>query len=275
MEMKKGQVESTLAIVVIACIIGVILIIAGWAWLNAMNKKTDLETCKLSVLGKSYSKPGGKSPLELNCPRTSISFYNNQVISRVKDKETTKKVITKGARTDKFSNLTDDIFFQVVSEELRNCWYKMGEGKLNPFDSKLLLTYNICLVCSSIAFNQVQAKTFTGLQEYMNETAMPQSDMTYGDYLSYTDTKSGIKMPITVSIGRKGIDTEDTIYFADHVNNQYYIGWPYKFNTNTTYYAVYAAWSTSLIAGSDPLNGILAIVPADYMPAISCQMLYN
>jgi hypothetical protein len=272
---KKGQAESTLAIVIIACAIGIILIVATGAWLNAMKKKTDIEGCRLSVLGKSYTKPGGKSPLELNCPRTLVNFESHKVTSTTSGTEITKKVIAKGVRTEKFNALSKDIVFQVVAEEARNCWYKMGEGKLIPFDQSLFFkTANICLVCDTFSFEPGLQETFLDFGKYLNDTEAPNLGMTYADYIS-RDVK---QLQGPASGGQVAVDIGKRIALLGN----------YEFSTNLTYYLIYSAFSPSIVikgpanfdsslfrASEEKAIGLLFLVDADNISTLKCDMLYN
>lgn len=303
---KKAQTESGLAIIIVSLAIAIIIIGGVIIWLTYLRSKTDVEACRLSVLGKSYSKPvAGKSPLELKCPRNYITFYNDKITSETKGRITKKKAYVQGAKTDSFKELTQDITFQVMAEELRNCWYKMGEGKLIPFDQALFFTQtNICLVCSVFWFDEkMQGKegTFSGgggtfggagadatwgsrtvqnpkifseFSTYLNETIMPNSEMTYGEYFQIDIQE--LQGPASayqqvVSAGkRSALFGEDT------------------FSTKNNYYLVYSALTPAKwMVGPNRFDiqvfkgmaekplGLLFLINADNISSLKCDMLYN
>ena len=290
--MKKAQ-ESTLAVLIILLAIAIILISAWGIYAKVLRMKTDIEACRLSVLGKSHVKPGGKSPLELKCSRSYITFYDNKVISEMNGKETKKKVSIKGVQKENFDALTDKILFYVMAEELKNCWYKMGEGDYLPFDQQVMKKNSVCLMCSVINFdNELQQNplTFTGFAEYLNNTFMPGtvtipgSGVTYADYLT-----RGIYERQRVPIGDSNFFTVPFLFTRVEIGQQSALEVSDTFSTSNTYYIIYQSFNPTLIKWNfvdefsilfggtprDEVYGALFIIPADDISLLSCDMLYN
>jgi len=279
--LKKAQL-STLQVIVIALAVGIILIMAAIVWGNVIKNKSDIEVCKLSVLGKSYSKPGGKSPLQLDCPRNYITFYENQILSRTGTREIKKKVTVKGIQTDKFKELTKDIVFQTIADEARNCWYKMGEGKFVPFDQNLFAPTTACLLCSSFNFEpklKDNPVDYEGISLYLNETIIPGTEQTYAEYLQspvfQRQRVPWVFIPFVVNVVKVGdtydVTTSDTI----STGGTYYLGYQ-AFNPTTVKWN-FIDFFTLLFKGQvrDEIYGILYLINADNMSAINCGMLYN
>jgi hypothetical protein len=274
--MKKAQVTSTLAVLIIGLAIAVILVSAWGIYAQVIKSKTDIEACRLSIIGKSNVKLGGKSPLELKCPRNYITFFKDHIVQKTSGREDVKKVRTGTARTDKFKELNADIVFQVVAEELRQCWYKVGEGKFIPFDQKVASTSSICLVCSIIDFD-VESKTFSGFNAYLNDNRMPGSESTYLEYLTrevYERQRFAPFVFTRVVVGREGalrgideIDTDQTYYVMYNSFNPTLIKWNFVDDFR------------EMFGGSpkDEIFGELFMIPADSVHLLPCGegMLYN
>jgi hypothetical protein len=279
--LKRAQL-STLQVIIIALAVGLILIFASIAWSSYIKNRSDIEACHLSVLGKSYSKPGGKSPLEMHCPRNYITFFENKIVSRTGTKETKNKVVVKGIKTDKFKELTQDIVFQTIAQEAKDCWYKMGEGKYVPFDQNFFIQTTACMLCSSIEFEPSMKEKpvdYKGISLYLNETVIPGTEQTYAEYLQspvfQRQRVPWVFIPFVVNVVKVGdtydVTTSDTI----STSGTYYLGYQ-AFNPTTVKWN-FVDFFTLLFKGQvrDEVYGILFLINADNMSAINCGMLYN
>jgi len=281
--MKKAQ-ETTMAVLIIALAIAIILISAWGIYSKILKTKTDIEACRLSVLGKSHTKPGGKSPLELRCGRVYVRFFNDKVISTINGRESKVKVPIKGVKKEKFDELTDDIVFHVFAEELRNCWYKMGGGDYLPFDQQVMTSNSVCLVCSIIDFEKElkeQEISYEGFETYLNDTLIPGTsrdpgyEVTYADYLSRQIYEAQRVKPFIFK--RVAVGEESALEKADEIVS------------NTTYYVVYQSLNPTLIEWNfiddfrtmfggtekDEIYGAIWAIDASDIGLLDCDLLYN
>ena len=178
---KKGIGFYTLAVLLILLAILLIFLPFTSTLVAMLKKGGDIEACRLSVLAQAQTKLGGSSPVSLKCDRRQVKFYNNKIEINGK----------KDPKYD-FKQLDSSVVNKAVAEELRLCWYMMGEGELNVFQQQLseatIVAFtgeNVCNICSEISFDKSvdRTKQFTGLVDYLKGNKIPNQDAYYFDYL--------------------------------------------------------------------------------------------
>jgi hypothetical protein len=156
------------AIVLFFVFIGIIL--------PLISDDYDVELCRTTALVNDVHRT--KNPLskeqilDLKCPMKEVVITEKDVLFK---KEINKRM-----------------FFTKIAEEMRTCWYMMGEGEFKPVDQNILYgSTNPCIVCAHISFDDKLKKrvekegiVFDGFFEFLNETPMLKSDMSYYEYLS-------------------------------------------------------------------------------------------
>ena len=186
---KKSQATDPLLIIIVAVAVGLILLVFFVYIFKGQSAVIDVEKCRFSVLAQA-NVPEGKSLLPLNCPRRIITFYNDHVEIGNTGKKGAEKyeLYIAGEKTKSFDRITADIVNQIYAEELRICWYQMGEGNQDIFKEKITKNYNMCLICAEMNFDEnVKTDEFKGLGEYLNKN-IPYKQQKYIDYLSKTVT---------------------------------------------------------------------------------------
>jgi len=219
---KKAQMGSVVKIVLL--VISAILIIS--AVIIIMGRLTDqggIETCRTSVLAQAATKvlptmSGAKSAFNIECIKRYVTFYNNRVeLGWNKDNQKVIKVNYNGRKVTKIPELTDYVVNQIIAEEMRVCFYEMGEGKLKVFEQSIWKDNDICYVCSEINFKDLKSpKEFTGFMDYINRTYITNEKMTYYQYF---DQPSLSVVPWHVSMYRT--TTGGTISFDS--KNSYFV----------------------------------------------------
>ncbi len=169
---KRGIAMETLVQAIIVVVIFFALIYLASLFLEASSEKAVIEKCRISVLanskvheveGKSLTQVAVSTDIPISCPAPK--------------KEVSGKYLTEQ--------------FYAISEELRNCWYKMGEGKLQVFGKDYFGDLNIleknknsayCLVCSQFttSVDRLDKKLFG---EFVLKQQMPGKLITYAQYL--------------------------------------------------------------------------------------------
>ncbi len=173
---KRSLAYSQLAVIILILVATFILL--NWAGLfsNLIKKGGDIEVCRLSVWAQAQTKLMGSTPLKLNCDRRQVEFYNEKV--EINGKEEAKF---------EFKQLSNDIVSKVIAEELRLCWYMMGEGETDVFEQAMLIgnPQSVCAICSEIIFDDKidRNKKFAGLIDYLKSNKIQGKDMFYFDYL--------------------------------------------------------------------------------------------
>ncbi len=207
---KKGKVEAQKVTVSLLVLIIIVLFFAFFSprvsdW---MTSKGDVESCRLSVVasGKISDVSMGISTLDLECPRKNIVLSAESYT--VDDSE---KEYTSDDDEDYAANVK-----QVFAEEMRECWYKMGEGKIDPFASSYLTFDSVCIVCSQIHFENPVKEDVGNLYDYLQETKIPlsvqtQETITYHDYLFWIRVADALNTaPLTTS-------TDYTVFFVSFI----------------------------------------------------------
>lgn len=161
---KKGLIEDVLAKVILVIAVALILFAIIGKFIGTIEGGGDIEICRLSVIAQSKTKFFGSSPVNLDCKRREVVFYNNYV-----------KINGKPATEYKFNELDDYFVNKVLAEELRICWHQMGQGKIEVFRSDAAYqAENVCVVCSEISFDQsVKKEKFEGLIDFLKTTPLP------------------------------------------------------------------------------------------------------
>ena len=177
--MNKKAVMDTLAIILIFVIAAFILLVFADDLADLFKGTTDIEICRLSVLAQAKTRTflGVDSPktiIPLECPRRILKVYENKV--ELNGKKTSEYDIKK---------LTADDVNHIVAEELRLCWWKMAEGKQNVFEESVLFgTDRTCLICAEVNFDEkLKGKYYNGINEYLRTKQIPESKITYFQYL--------------------------------------------------------------------------------------------
>ncbi|MBI4439384.1 hypothetical protein HY638_00260 [Candidatus Woesearchaeota archaeon] len=162
------------AILIIMLVAFLLMFGAGTTIIGLLKHKTDIEACRASVYAHATFKGQIGALKTIECPRREVVFYND-------------KVEIDGNKAEDFKELNNDIVNRYVAEELKNCWYMMGEGKLNVFKEELVGTNKVCLVCSEATFDKSLDKNYyAGLAEYLKNKKMPSKNVeniTYSQYL--------------------------------------------------------------------------------------------
>lgn len=169
---KRAVVMPFLVILILALAILLFMGPFSGTIVSTLNRGADVEKCRLSVL--SHSTSIGKFLVSFKCPRRQLTFYDNKV-----------EVDGKMLRKHDFDKLDDEIVNKIIAEELRLCWYKMGEGDINVFKPDFLTSNNICVICAEINFDKsVESSTsFKGLSQYLDKD-MPSSKISYKEYIT-------------------------------------------------------------------------------------------
>ncbi len=175
--MKKGEL-SALTKLIIAAIVGFLLILLMFGMvIPSLSNSIDREDCRISVETMARTKVVQESPIikDLKC--------NTQFV------EITEKVIKKNEKI--IATLNKEPEYRIkkaIADEMYDCWYQMGEGKLDPWgDWQIKPHTKHCIVCSEITFDNKAQKIHSQIKDldvFLKKTNVPQKDFTYSDYIT-------------------------------------------------------------------------------------------
>lgn len=159
--MIKGKKALSMQGVLISLIIAAIILLILLAWFNLLpfNQIVDKEACHQTVLMRSAQTPVIGTALRKTVP---LKCQTENILIDYKDEEKIK---------------------ERMANAMYDCWWMLGEGKLNFFSSELTRK-NYCIICSNIRFKGNAINREIDLYDYLKETDIPMSDEKYIEYLS-------------------------------------------------------------------------------------------
>jgi len=186
MKLKKRAVAMPfLVILVLALVILLSMGPLSSTIVSTLKRGSDVEKCRISAIAQSKTKVAGTSIISLKCPRRQLTFYDNRVV-----------VNGKMMRKYDFDKLDDETVNKIIAEELRLCWYKMGEGEYDVFKQNIIAHDKVCVVCTEIDFDEdVKQEKFLGLVDYLEKETMPNSKLTYQKYLVKSQENMYVQLP--------------------------------------------------------------------------------
>lgn len=163
----------TIQSMVIGIIILVIVAAILFFFFRALPYKEtiDTEACRQSVLLRSQSiaglQPGQVLGIPLNCKTRDI----------------------------KITSANEEFIKREIANQMYDCWWMLGEGKLDFFTENVWQSYGVpevgkakasCIICSTIHFdNNVKAKIKSiDMTSYLINTNIPTKNLTYFDYFT-------------------------------------------------------------------------------------------
>lgn len=184
MKEKKGELTTTQLVTIIILIASFAVILFFIFRLN-LGETTDNEICHNSVVMRGASVLPTES-VPLKCQRSYVCITEDGSCEAM-----TKPVKEKVETTEEVYN--------ILAEEMANCWWMFGEGNVNYVGDDFFESL-YCSICSQIAFDDSVREVITegvvdkeGLYTYMQDNNVAGKDETYLSYLYGTDDLSEIK----------------------------------------------------------------------------------
>jgi len=186
-------------------IIGIIVVIISAAvifiFLRAVpfQETVDKEACHNSVILRSQSLIGyepGKAVVPLSCKTQNI----------------------------KIETSSDDVIKQELANQMYDCWWMLGEGKLDFMPDEDLRDVQInwqngiqtaqanCIICSTIKFGDNAKGKQLDLVNYIADTPVPSKNITY---LEYFTQQKGVKLPTLVEVNKVDTNNDYAIIFMN------------------------------------------------------------
>ncbi|MEA3414535.1 MAG: hypothetical protein U9Q99_03370 [Nanoarchaeota archaeon] len=175
----KGELTTQQIVVLIILIASFAVLLLFLFKLN-LGSESDSEICHNSVVLRGNSAiPINSVPLD--CQRSYVCITEDGSCENM-------------TKPEKIKVKTEDEVYEALANELTDCWWMFGEGKVN-YVGKDFKNNLYCSICSQIIFdnsvgeNIFKAETFDrkNLYEYMVNNKMQGSDKTYSLYLYDTN----------------------------------------------------------------------------------------
>lgn len=193
-------------------IIGIIIVIISAAviflFLKAVpfQETIDKEACHNSVILRSQSLIGyepGKQIVPLSCKTQDI----------------------------KIETSSDDVIKQEIANQMYDCWWMLGEGKLDfmpdeglrdvqiNWENGIYTTKANCIICSTIKFGDNAKGKQLDLVNYIADTQVPSKNITY---LEYFTQQKGVTLPIGVEVNKVDTNNDYAIIFMNIKGGSYW-----------------------------------------------------
>ncbi len=216
---KKGEL-TTQQIVILIILIMSFAVLLFFLFRLELGKTTDKEVCHNSVVTRGNVAIPTDS-INLNCKTNYVCITEDGTCEQMTSPEI-KEVET------------SEEIYEVLAEEMADCWWMFGEGKIDYIGDKAL-PKNYCSICTQLAFDDSiqNIKDEEGnpvfenneiskdeLYEYLFETGMPGSQETYAEYLFGTKNINTLKTVISSHAeNEEGTATFGTI----ELDKQYFV----------------------------------------------------
>lgn len=172
---------STVPALIIVLIAGMLIVFIGYK-LTIMSKDlSDVERCRLSVVAKAKTKVVGmESPViqNIDCYTRWVSAKDDGIYKRIRGQDE-KRVFSFG--NDEKQNLYQ--VKKIIADEMHDCWYQMGEGKISPWGTAHLHPLGHCIICTQVTFEKKFGEI--DINEFLLEEKIPVKNVAYATYFGY------------------------------------------------------------------------------------------
>jgi len=211
---KKGELTTQQIVILIVLIMSFVVILYFLFKLN-LGESSEKEICHNSVVMKG-NPVLSKGDVSLNCKRTYICLTKDGSCESMTNPDI-KKVET----------LPE--IYKVLADEMADCWWMFGEGKVKYVGDKLLQN-NYCSICTQLAFDDSIKESIEGIEEgkvnqdafydYLSETPMSEGGKTYTEYFFGTNNVPGLKADIS---GHEDNTEGATTFGTISIDKQYFV----------------------------------------------------
>jgi len=239
--MKNIKAElTTKQIVILVILIASFAIILFFLFRLNLGQESEKQLCYNSVMNRATlirtADDLVSDSIPLNCQRSYVCITKDGSCEQMLD-PIKKKVKTK-----------EDVY-QVLGDELADCWWMFGEGKVEYLEKESFSNL-YCSICSQISFDDSVKDIFGSNEfnkrdvfEYLSRTKLKdQSGPTYLEYLYFTNDAT--------SLLSQGVD-----FGPMYLDKQYYSLMGSSSDISTL------SWVTNIAIGGAVVLGGLALVP--------------
>jgi hypothetical protein len=201
---KKGELTTQQIVLLIILILSFAIILYFLFQLN-LGKESEKEICHNSVVLRGNTGLA-KEGFNLNCKREYVCITKDGSCEQM-----TSPTLEKVKSVDEV--------YEVLANEMADCWWMFGEGKVDYVGKDFFKKDNYCSICSQVAFddslkeeigNEISKDEF---YKYLSETNISQ-DQTYAEYLFKTNDISELK--------RQSSEDESATFGTIELDKQYF-----------------------------------------------------
>ncbi|MFC1768441.1 hypothetical protein ACFLZX_01630 [Nanoarchaeota archaeon] len=159
--MKKGM--GFLVKLILAVIVSTVFILMGSIFYETFFGVEEKVKCFTSVMADRFE------PTKIECPRKMIIFEENKIEQIKNGKRSKYDVDISEIDTKRYVGNTK--VYKILSDEMVDCWDRVGSGKTNIFKDNFLEFSQVCLICTQIKFTDeylYQARIFEDLDPQGN-----------------------------------------------------------------------------------------------------------
>jgi len=173
------SLNSLIALILIL-LAGAVILYFVFIYSLDLSVASNVEACRESILIASQSKRVGNAPLfPLNCPRKDLIIKKEDIVED-------NQIVQKKAR-------------KIIADAMAECFYMVGEGKVDPFSNFDHIGMGLCLVCKKIKFDESlksfiedykdssefdpDEHTIKFTPEFLLNNIMPGTSETYAKYI--------------------------------------------------------------------------------------------
>jgi len=186
--MKKKNAEiTTQQIVLLVVLIASFAVILFFILRLNLGKTSETEVCHNSVITRGTGVLPTKDVVPLNCKTSYVCITKDGSCEKMTSPQIEK---TK----------TKEETYNVLANQMTDCWWMFGEGKLDYLSKDLLNSNLYCSVCSQLAFDDSLKSIFPDgeidkkdFYDYLSNTKIAGKEETYLDYLVGLKSSSEIK----------------------------------------------------------------------------------
>ncbi len=193
---KKGELTTQQIVILIILLVSFVIILFLLFRLD-LGEESDSELCHNSVIMRGSSViPTDAVPLK--CSRNYLCITKDGSCEGMTKPEL-KKV------------KTEEEIYDVLAEEMADCWWMFGEGKVN-YVTATMTKNNYCSICSQILFdnslkeikNESEMAAFPkgeiskdNFYNYLSKKTMSDKGISYSQYLLGTNDINGLKTELS------------------------------------------------------------------------------
>lgn len=207
---RRGEMTTQQIILLIILIASFIIILFFLFRLN-LNSESEDEVCHNSVVMRGSSViPSGSVPLK--CSREYICITQDGSCE-----ELTNPVVKKVK--------TSDEVYEILANEMSDCWWMFGEGKVDYIGKDFFLKDNYCSICSQVLFDNSlsEIEDFSEgqiskdvLYNYLSANKHSE-EKTYAEYLFRTNNLDELKQELSKN------QSADVSFGTIDIGKQYYV----------------------------------------------------
>jgi hypothetical protein len=187
---KKGEL-TTAQIVTLVMLIASFAVILYFLFTLDLGGTSEKDICHNSVAMRSSPVVPGET-IPLDCRTSYVCITEDGSCE-------------KWANTEKKNVKTKDDVYKVLAEQMSDCWWMFGEGKLD-YIGKTDVHANLCSICSQVVFDDslISISSFRdgniskdNFYEYLSTNKQTGKDITYSEYFFGTKNLSELKKMVS------------------------------------------------------------------------------